>query len=320
LFLGCRPLQVAVYCERFRAIEASEDSRDYISNFRLLLTIPHATERPQMVKSWLIMFLLATSLYAGVPAKTVIIILGTLHQNQTSNLLYNPDTVKAIVKRIGPSALFVEAQPFAIDSAHSLRKEVAQQGAAFPEIGIWVYCHDSLKIPLYPIDRPDRDKYYKESNYFQRQDAFFARMMAVRDTLKSHDKNELVSTSFDLLWSILSTDLVQNKSSASTTNGQEMDYLSHSKFLALYRLYPEAVQISCLDSASVKTIKSECRFFLAEWAARTQAMSSNIGILAKRFEGKRVVVNVGADQDRKSTRLNSSHEQYSKLSRMPSSA
>jgi len=102
-------------------------------------------------------------------AKTQVVIIGTLHEFHYNNPEYPPEVLKEIILALEPAAILNELPLSHVDPNGRPIEKIRVEGyPSGPESWAADTVAQQLGIKQIPFDRPDRNEFYRKTNYFKR--------------------------------------------------------------------------------------------------------------------------------------------------------
>ncbi len=229
---------------------------------------------------------------AAKPVPTEIVIIGTFHGPDEKHPNYTQDTLRDLIVMAKPAAILIE-MPVAIGGHPCIENQRVASRFAFEENRACNQAAEKLDVPILQYDRLGRNEYYRQTDYFQRQDrAFPAYMSWATANGKALPAEQKMPPALQLACdydSICEMELCLQKSAqANVINSQPYDDLVREKTDLMYRRWP-----ALLHRAGKHELAKEFEFFGDEWQTRNQIMAQNILVLAKNYPGQRLVVTCG---------------------------
>lgn len=221
--------------------------------------------------------------------KTQVVIIGTIHFRHYHNPKYRHEVLKEIILRCQPDAILIETPSNRIIDQN---KPPAPLYISYPESWAIDRAAATLKVKQIPIDMADRDKMYKETDYFKREKR--------AGTLYRKWENEISEKqpdSLDLKIAKLWVEHAENSEIYMFSNcGPDViNSDAHDSVIRIKKCIWSEILPSILDKYDeYKTVSDDYRFSEAIWQKRNKIIAENIIEATKKYPGKKLVAVVGA--------------------------
>jgi hypothetical protein len=220
------------------------------------------------------------------PPKTTVILVGTIHKGHYTNPDYSPEVLKEIILSLKPDAILNELPLSQVDPNG---RPIYRDRDKHPEGWAADTVATQLGIRQIPFDRPDREKNFQKTSYFQRQTQSGEMIRKWMDDIKSKDPN-----SFDLKILELGVWASQAQSRLAkpeVINSDAFDSVIRIKKAVEYEITPQILA----KYKGYETAASDCAFLGEQWRERNRIMADNIIKAAKKNPGKRLVAITGSE-------------------------
>ena len=232
-----------------------------------------------MLISCVVMAACTSTISNGGKAPTEIIVIGTTH---TETAEYSSTVLEQILSRIEPDVILYEVDSSFFDSEGRLMAQYreGQEGKA-----VWKH-HVTTEVPIEPYEMEGRNQYYKKTNYFAHEAAFFGKLLTLyKDgqlTPKATAQVTAVLASFEL------RDTCSN-AKPEYINSPVCDAIVRKKHYYMYDVLLNVAEENEALHEFTGFLKEAARF----WKTRNDAMAANIIAKAKNRRGQRLVVITG---------------------------
>jgi hypothetical protein len=222
------------------------------------------------------------------PAKTEVVIVGTIHQAHFQNPNYNVERLKEILVSLKPSAILNELP---LELVEPDGRPKAREKDKQPECWATDTVANELGILQIPFDRPDRQENFRKTRYFEREDQSNSRfkqwgLKLFKETPESPDlKIALLLDEAERAESHLF-----RKGSAEMINSEAHDAIIRIKKSLMESIIPEILK----KYSDYESLVEDANFFRSEWQQRNRIMADNILKAAREYSGRRLAVVTGA--------------------------
>ena len=211
--------------------------------------------------------------------KTQVVILGTIHTAHYKSRKYSPEILKEIILSLKPGAILIERPLSQVDpNGRPLERFRGVTDEAAMELG----------IRQIPFDQPDREEYYRKTNYLKRNQEYKQSIRRWIENLKKDNPNSIELQTIKMLDHIFTLQS-QHLNNPRIINSEAFDALHRLKTLLLYEIAP----IILKKYRGYEAIFDEGEFLREVWQNRNKIMLENIIRTAKQYIGKRLVVVTG---------------------------
>ncbi len=224
--------------------------------------------------------------------KTQVIIIGTIHQTHNKNPKYSPEILKEIILSLKPDAILNELPLSLIDPDGSPIKRLRNKNKS-PESWASYTIATQLGIKQIPFDRPDRQKNFKKTRYFERQKQTKKLEKKWFEQLKAQHPNSVDIKTASLMglagqaeWHLFT------KASPEIINSDAHDAVIRIKHSVWYDIVPTIFENYPFPQS--QQLIDDYKFFKDQWHQRNKIMADNIIKAAKKYPGERLVVLTGA--------------------------
>lgn len=248
-----------------------------------------------------ILLLLCCGLYAvnnssvveisGGSGKPEVVIIGTIHNAHQKNPKYSSEDLKEIILSLKPDVILNEL-PLSLVEANGRPIERLRDKQTSPECWAADTVATQLRIRQIPFDRPDRQKYYRKTNFFKRR-RHASKML--KKWLKQLRKEN--PDCFDLkvnqLWEYAyqTKDRLFENSGPEIVNSDAYDSAVRMVYLLWFDIVPPILK----KYPGYEGLVEHYCFERDEWQERNRIMADNIIKVAKEYPGKRLVVVTGSE-------------------------
>ncbi len=224
--------------------------------------------------------------------KTQVVIIGTIHAKHFKNPNYTPDILKGIILSLKPDAILNELPLSKVDpNGRPLEKIRRKDNPGGPECWAADTAATELQIRQIPFDRPDRQKNFRKTNYFERQRRSIALSKKWANQVETDEPNSMDLKIAKLLGHIAGAEYHLFKNAEPRIiNSEAHDSIIRTKKSLWYDILPSIVE----KYPGYQILADDYRFAKDQWNQRNRIMADNIIKAAKEFPGKRLVVNTGA--------------------------
>lgn len=237
-----------------------------------------------MKKGFILLIVLFCSLssYSEELPKTEIIIVGTVHKATEA---YSGDTLFYILERLHPDVILREHPvSWSVDSFLEEAKKFKNPG--LETVALLKYIEKTPSVLLQNYDIADRNKFYKEIEYFEKQKKLFRELKELNDSNKLDGLEGVLLERFNIFFRIIKAIAeenirVMNSASTDSVLSLEGEYLMDD-VLKLTEIVPELNEFD-----NYVTVKKNF------WEKRNRKMAEHIIEYSKDFQGKRIVVIAG---------------------------
>jgi len=232
----------------------------------------------------------AESTISPETAKTQVVIIGTLHKLHYKSQKYSPEILKEIIISLKPDAILIESDLSQVDpNGRPLEKFRAKDANWDPENWITDEVAMQLGIKQIPFDRPDREEYYKKSNFLQRKKDYMTSIKKWFEELKKDNPKSTDLKTLQLLDNAFITSAQMRNSPPTIINSEGFDALTRLRRSLAFDIIPEILE----KYPAYKSLSEEGRFIKDVWQERNRIMAKNIVKAAKEYPGKHLVVITG---------------------------
>lgn len=224
------------------------------------------------------------------PQKTQVVIIGTLHKGHYKNPKYGPEILKEIILSLKPDAILIEAPLSQVDpNGRPLEKFRTKDPNWDPEDWITDEVAMQLGIKQIPFDRPDREEYYKRTNFLQRRKGYMASIKKWFKELKKENPKSADLKTVQLLDNAFTATAQLRNGPPTLLNSGGFDALTRLRRSLAFDIIPEILK----KYPAYKSLSDEGRFIKDVWQERNRIMAKNIVKAAEQYPGKRLVVTTG---------------------------
>jgi len=226
--------------------------------------------------------------------KTQVIIIGTIHSRHYENPSYSPDILKEIILSIKPDVILNELPLSLVDSDGRPIEKIRRKGnSGGPESWAADIAAQQLGIKQIPFDRPDRNEFYRKTNYFKRQKEYNQQLNSWFEELYAKEPNSIDIQTIMLIGEAIKAQgalSTQKLTTPKLINSELYDCVMRIKH-ASGNIVPEILK---KYSASQSMI-NESTFFRDVWSERNKLMANSIVTASGEYKGKKLVVITGAE-------------------------
>jgi len=221
-------------------------------------------------------------------AKKEIWLIGTAHEE---NNYINPDSLTNIFNQIKPDLILIELeeQHFTKDFDFKLNDDEVPDFLASSNENNAIYnYHKANNIQVRPFDINGRNDFYRNENYFEKENEMFSEMLKLNDENKF---SESCKVDFDILLSTLI-----NYSELHFNTLKEANSDVTTKFLATKNKINFELMISIIKQTNeLKEWQEFAELRKEYWDKRNFVMVENIIKYVSEFPDKKIIVLVGND-------------------------
>lgn len=231
-------------------------------------------------------FTLCFSLTAGaqnIDAQTKVYVIGTTHQ--AVNCI-NSEALEDILNKIRPDVILVEVDSSFLtkDFHFDLEKYPDILSSSMENTAVNRYKQKN-QVVLRPFDITGRNEFYRQNDYFAKEDGLFGELLDMKANKDYSEENERL---FDLAWSI-----IELYAEAENITSDDINSDVRQKFTELkYATYDTFLNI-CENEPKLHKWIDFARLQRDFWIRRNQTMVDNISLFAEEFRGKTIAVIVG---------------------------
>ncbi len=242
------------------------------------------------MKNWviiIILLLMPILLLAEIPPKTEIIIFGIVHQ-ATEN--FDGEDMLKILDQVRPDVILFE-HPISWPAEEFSKIIQKIENPTLETIMVKKYLDENPSVLLRYFDKENRDKYYIETRYFERQKAFNKKLEDLITKSKSNDSISLPNEQISMLLNYDKLNKSLSKEYSRVINSTVADSIyaiKHNYFNASFLKFTENVP-------ELKQFKEYIISRQKYWEKRNQAMVKNIIKYAEEFQGKKIIVVTGCE-------------------------
>jgi len=239
---------------------------------------------------------LAQSQTPADPNKTQVVILGTIHDAHYKNPKYSPDVLKDIVLSLKPAVILNELPLSLVDPngrpiEKFRQKDMTHIAGAGPECWAADTAAQQLGIKQIPFDRPDRQKNFKKTRYFEREKSSQELLAKWGHQIEKSDANSVDIKIARLTdYESQAEENLFFNSAADIINSETHDSIIRMKLSLLYDIIPAILK----KYPGYESLIDDCLFLGDQWRERNNIMAENIKKAAKEYTGRRLVVVTGA--------------------------
>jgi hypothetical protein len=228
-----------------------------------------------------VLFFCFLSYFHELP-KTEIIIVGTVHR-ATEN--YSGDTLFSLLEKLHPDVI-LRKHPVSWSVDTFLEEAKKFKSTGLETVALIKYLEKNSSVLLRNYDIADRNKFYKEIDYFEKQKKLFRELKELDDSNKLEGLEEVLFERFNMFFRIIKAIAeenirVMNSASTDTVLSLKEKYLMND-ILKLTEIVPELNKFSNYVTVSKNF-----------WNRRNRKMAEHIIEYSKDFQGKRLVVLTG---------------------------
>jgi hypothetical protein len=221
--------------------------------------------------------------------KTEVIIVGTIHGRHYQNPNYSPKVLRDIILSLKPEIILNELPLSQVDpNGRPIHRDYESHAEGWASDYVAV----KLGIKQIPFDRPDREKNYRVTDYFKRQNKY---MELVQKWANEREQKEPNCVDLKLVrsWSDASHTqwYLDVHGSPENINSEGYDRLIRLK----QTLYKEVIPGLFRKYSGYEILADEGEFFREQWQSRNKIMAENILKAAMEYKGKRIVVLTGSE-------------------------
>lgn len=223
-----------------------------------------------------------------------VVIIGTIHSAHYENSNYSPEKLKEIILLLKPDVILNELPLSKVESdGRPLERIRRKDNPSGPECWAADTVAQQLGIKQIPFDRPDRDEFYRKTNYFKRQKEYNQALNKWFDGLYTKEPN-----SIDIKVVTLIGEAIKAQGALSTQDLITPKLINSELYDCVMRIKHASgdiiIEILKKHSAAQAMI-DECIFFRDVWFERNKIMVNNILKALKEYKGKRLVVITGSE-------------------------
>jgi len=222
------------------------------------------------------------SSYSHKLPKTEIIIVGTVHKATEA---YSGDTLFSILEKLQPDVILKE-HPVSWSADSFLTEAKKFKNPSLETVTLVKYIERNPSVLLKYYDIADRNKFYKEIDYFEKEKELFRELRELEDNNKLDGLGEVLLERFNIFFRIIKAIAeenirLMNSTSTDSVLSLEQEYLMDD-ILKLTEIVPELNKF-----ANYVTVRKNF------WEKRNRKMAEHIIEYSKDFQGKRMVVITG---------------------------
>lgn len=222
--------------------------------------------------------------------KTQVVIIGTMHKFHYESPKYTPEVLKGIILDLKPDAILNELPLSLVDpNGRPLHREYLRH----PEGWAADTVAQQLGIKQIPFDRPDRNEFYRKTNYFKRQNKHNQELNKWFDDLYTKEPNSIDIKAVTLIGEAIGAQGAfrgQNLITPKIINSQLYDCVIRVKHSS-GDIIPKILK----KHSAPQSMIDESIFFRDVWLERNKIMVNNILKASKEYKGKRLVVITGSE-------------------------
>jgi hypothetical protein len=223
--------------------------------------------------------------------KTQVVIIGTLHKRHYKSQKYSPEILKEIIISLKPDAILIEQDLSQVDpSGRPLEKFRAKDPNWDPENWITDEVAMQLGIKQIPFDRPDREEYYKKTNFLQRRKDYMASIKKWFEELKKDNPKSADLKILQLLDSAFTASAQMRNGPPTILNSEGFDALTRLRRSLAFDIIPEILK----KYPAYKSLSEEGHFIKDVWEERNRIMAKNIVKAAEQYPDRSLMVVTGA--------------------------
>jgi len=221
--------------------------------------------------------------------KTQVVIVGTIHGAHYKNSEYNPKVLKGIIFALKPRVILNELPLSQVDPSG---RPLFRDSNKHPEGWAADTVAGQLNIKQIPFDRPDRQKNFRKTKYFEKQKRANQLQKQWKCELKKETPNSAdIKTA--RLWSYTANAEMNLflKGSPEIINSNAHDSMIRIKHSLWYDIFPNHI---LPKYPGYEELIELYHFARDQWNERNRIMADNIIRAVKEYPGKRLVVLTGA--------------------------
>jgi pheromone shutdown protein TraB len=220
------------------------------------------------------------------------VIIGTIHSAHYENSNYSPEKLKGIILSLKPDAILNELPLSLVDPNGRPLERIRRKGnPGGPESWAADTVAQQLGIKQIPFDRPDRQKNFRKTKYFEKEKKAKELRKKCSKCLVQNEPNsinvkiaQLQGYAGQAEWSLF------KNAKPEVINSEAHDSIIRIKKSLWYEIIPEILG----KYPECKELIELDHFFRDQWNIRNKIMVENIIKVAKEYPGKRLVVITGA--------------------------
>ena len=223
---------------------------------------------------------------------TEVVLLGTIHGMHQQNPQYSVAILRDLIVSLKPGAILIELPP-SIGGKPTIEKERAPGWLVSNENLSANAAADVLQVPVVAYDREERNEYYQETKYFDREKQLNRQI----DSWSSLAENAKTAPAVVALLGPLlgnaagSRDYFMLNTGPEVINSDGFDRIIRLKHFIWEELMPEL----SAKVESLNDLAGEFAFFRDEWHERNRIMADNVVTQARQRPGQRIVVLCGCE-------------------------